>query len=136
MQPAEPPRLSPLAILKNALSRHEGRADLALTAADRHRSVVRLPVPGRRVFLVTDPEDLRRVMVVNHANYKKSFDYQILAKLLGKGLVTSEGEIWLSDRRLQQPLFQGAVVERFHSVIARCAEALVASWTSGKEIAL
>src|SRR5262245_36423297 len=123
------PRLSPFKIIANALSRHEGRAELALAAAERHGNVVRLPVPGKKVFLVTHPDDLRRVMVVNNSNYKKSFDYQILARLLGQGLLTSEGEIWLSDRRLQQPLFQGALLERFYSVIARCTSELLAGWT-------
>lgn len=133
---ARVPRLSPLKIVANALSRNEGRAELALQAAIRLGNVVRFPVPGKSVFLVTHPDDLRRVMIQNAANYRKSFDYQILARLLGQGLLTSEGEIWRQDRRLQQPLFHGKALEHFFSTLLECVDALVSSWKAPTEITL
>lgn len=131
-----PPTLSVFKIVANALSRNEGRAELALNAADALGGVVRLPVPGKNAFLITSPDDLRRVMIQNAANYRKSFDYQILARLLGDGLLTSEGEIWRRDRRLQHPLFHGQALEKFYSTIAQCARDTVSAWKPGTEIAL
>lgn len=75
-------------------------------------------------------------MVQNAANYRKSFDYQILARLLGDGLLTSEGEIWRRDRRLQQPLFTGQALEAFAKTITHCAEELAQSLRVGREVVL
>jgi cytochrome P450 len=93
-----------------------------------------MPVPGKQDFLVTHPEDLRRVMVTEQSSFKKSFDYQILARLVGQGLLTSEGEVWLRDRRLQQPPFHGRLLERFHQAIVRCAKVAVGQLGEGQEI--
>ncbi len=133
---AVPPTLGFTRIIANALSRNEGRAELALHAALEHGDVVRLPMPGKRVFLVTGPAALRRVMIQNASNYRKSFDYRFLAKLLGEGLITSEGELWQRDRRLQHPLFHGKQLDHFFATILRCSEALVDSWKPGQVIKL
>ncbi len=107
-----------------------------LAAARDLGDVVRLPVPGKRVFLVTHPRDVRRVLVQNSSNYRKSYDYKVLSRLLGDGLITSEGEVWQRDRRLQQPLFHGRALEHFVSSISRCTQALLDRWSHGQEIRL
>lgn len=62
---------------------------------------------GPTKFIVTqDPEFIEHVLKTNHRNYQKSpFQTEKLAKFLGKGLLTSNGEFWLKQRRLIQPGF-------------------------------
>src|SRR5688572_22160387 len=99
------PTLSRLRLIKTVLSGFSDRADLALEAATTLGGVVRLPVPGRDVFLVSAPEAVHRVMIQNHANYTKSPDYKVLANFLGEGLLTSDDATWEVDRKRVQPLF-------------------------------
>src|SRR4051812_29173376 len=55
---------------------------------------------------VTHPDGARRVLQDNVANYTKEHpSYSLLRRLVGNGLLTSEGSFWLRQRRLAQPAF-------------------------------
>lgn len=56
--------------------------------------------------MTTDPSLIKHVLQKNHRNYKKSdIQTKVLARFVGQGLLTSEGEYWLRQRRLIQPGF-------------------------------
>ena len=80
------------------------------------------------IFAIAHPDGIKHALQDNHRNYTKSFDYQILARLLGNGLVTSEGELWLRQRRLMQPMFHKQRIAAFGSMMAECAGAMVERW--------
>ena len=59
-----------------------------------------------REFVVTrDPQFFRQVLVTNNKNYKKGSSSEMLRPVLGNGLLTSDGDFWLRQRRLVQPAF-------------------------------
>lgn len=60
----------------------------------------------KKGFLTTNPEIIQHVLQKNHRNYRKS-DIQtgLLAHYIGNGLLTSDGDYWLRQRRLIQPGF-------------------------------
>ena len=51
------------------------------------------------------PRDIRHVLQDNARNYHKSPLYQKLRMSIGNGLLTSEDEFWLRQRRIAQPAF-------------------------------
>lgn len=68
--------------------------------------VVSVPTLMGRLTLIFHPDGVRHVLQENHRNYNKDIpDYRILSLLLGKGLLTNDGESWLQQRRLIQPAF-------------------------------
>ena len=67
--------------------------------------LVHLRLANFHIYVVAHPDGIKHVLQDNHRNYRKSVDYKLLARLLGQGLVTSEGELWLGQRRLMQPMF-------------------------------
>ena len=59
----------------------------------------------RRVFLASHPDLVEQVLVTDARHYIKHFGARNYKPVLGNGLVTSEGDFWLRQRRLAQPAF-------------------------------
>ena len=85
----------------------------------------------RKIVMVTDPVWVKYVLQDNNRNYTKSFGYDLLRPLLGNGLLTSEGEFWMSQRRLMQPAFHKQAILAFVDVMLeegqKCAERMEAA---------
>ena len=90
--------------------------------------LVHTRLAGLHVFTVAHPDGIKHVLQDNHRNYKKSVDYKILARLLGQGLVTSEGELWLRQRRLMQPMFHRQKIAAFGTMMTDCALEMLERW--------
>ncbi|MEZ0312254.1 MAG: cytochrome P450 [Myxococcota bacterium] len=68
-----------------------------------HGDVVRISLPFRTAYLVTDPEILEQLLLRDHHVFTKSALVRDLRYLLGDGLLTSEGEHWKRVRKLASP---------------------------------
>jgi cytochrome P450 len=86
------------------------------------------PGRGRYAYVINHPDDVRRVLVINHANYIKGFGLDRVKVLTGNGLVTSEGELWRSQRAMMQPMFQRRTLASFAGFIAAANDRLLARW--------
>lgn len=87
---------------------------------------------GRRV-VVNRPEAIEQVLVVQHERFIKGELLQLAARrLLGQGLLTSEGELWRRQRRLIQPAFQRTRVGTYAPAMVAAAERLAAQWQEGQ----
>ena len=64
----------------------------------------------------------------NHRNYTKGIGLDRVKILLGKGIMTSEGELWKRQRYMMQPLFHRRVVTTFAEVIAQSNDRWIARW--------
>jgi cytochrome P450 len=95
--------------------------------------IVRLNIMNLRVCLVAHPDGIKHILQDNHRNYQKSYDYKILARLLGQGLVTSEGALWLRQRRLIQPVFHRQRIAEFGTIMTECTNAMLDSWQGRAE---
>ena len=49
-------------------------------------------------------------------------------RILGSGLLISEGETWLRQRRIMQPAFHRERIAAYEQVMSRRTRAMVASW--------
>ncbi|MDQ3929201.1 MAG: cytochrome P450, partial [Chloroflexota bacterium] len=77
-----------------------------LNVSRRYGDVSQYTFVSLTEYLVNHPAGVKRVLQENNRNYTKDvFDYNILREALGKGLLTNEGDSWLSQRRLMQPTF-------------------------------
>src|SRR5580698_1594252 len=96
----------------------------------RHGDTYRVFVPARAsyTYVIHHPDDVKRVLVANHKNYTKGVGLDRVRILLGKGLMTSEGELWKRQRYMMQPYFHRRVINQFASVIAAAHERLFARW--------
>lgn len=105
---------------------------MLVEAANRFGDVVRFEFGPRAVhlpvFLIRRPEHIHHVLFSARESYPKSFDYRILARSLGQGLVTSEGELWSRQRRLIQPAFRHTEVAGFAEVMIEAATDVARRW--------
>jgi cytochrome P450 len=86
--------------------------------------VVRLRAAGRPLVLVTAPDAVGHMMITHSEDYVRlPFGRRVLGPIVGRGLLTSEGEIWRQQRRAMAPAFTPRNVPIMSAHIMRCAEA-------------
>jgi len=95
-----------------------------------HGDTYRVYVPARQsyTYVIHHPDDVKRVLVSNHRNYTKGVGLDRVKILLGKGLMTSEGELWTRQRYMMQPFFHRRVITQFAQVIGTANSELLARW--------
>jgi cytochrome P450 len=103
-------------------------AGVFMRAAQRFGEVVYFKIGPRRGYLITNPADVRHVLQDNARNYHKSPLYEKLKSTLGNGLLTSEGEFWLRQRRIAQPAFHRQRIAALARVMAESAQETAHQW--------
>jgi cytochrome P450 len=98
------------------------------SAARTFGDVTYFKIGPRRGFLITNPDDVRHVLQDNARNYHKSPLYEKLRMFLGNGLLTSEDEFWLRQRRIAQPAFHRQRMMALAGVMAEAARDAAARW--------
>lgn len=79
-------------------------------------------------YILVNPRDVEYVLQTNSRNYPKSKNYQILKSSTGNGLLVSEGEHWLRQRRLAQPVFNQQRIRTFAETMTASAAEMLESW--------
>src|ERR1700732_5019185 len=79
--------------------------DFFTTLARTYGDVSSYKMGGEQLFLVNEPQLIRDVLVTHSRNFTKSRGLERSKRLLGQGLLTSEGATHLRQRRLMQPAF-------------------------------
>jgi cytochrome P450 len=91
-------------------------------------------VASQRIYLVNHPDLVREVLVTNQANFTKSRALQRARILLGEGLLTSEGQFHLRQRRLVQPAFHRERLAAYAAVMSEYAVQFRDRWTAGSTV--
>ncbi|MBS0233881.1 MAG: cytochrome P450 [Proteobacteria bacterium] len=110
------------------------RVDFFLDLAQTYGPVASFRTSRWRLFLVSDPQLIQQVLVTDARSYIKHFGARTFKPVLGNGLVTSEGDFWLAQRRLLQPAFLKAQVQSYAPIMADLTEAMLAKWVPGKSV--
>ena len=120
------PRGLPLVGMLSAVRRNP--TGVFMNAARRFGDVVYFKIGPRRGYLITNPSDVRHVLQDNARNYRKSPLYDKLRTVLGNGLLTSEGDFWLRQRRIAQPAFHRQRIAALAGVMTEAARDTAAEW--------
>jgi cytochrome P450 len=81
-------------------------------------------------LVINDPDDIRRVLLTNRANYVKGAGLDRVRMLLGKGLITSDGEFWARQRRMMQPAFLGNANRAVMPLVQSLNDGLIERWAA------
>jgi cytochrome P450 len=110
------------------------RLGFFLDVAREYGDIATFRFGPKRIFLVSHPDLVEQVLVTDAKHYIKHFGARMYKPVLGNGLVTSEGDFWLRQRRLSQPAFLKHRVQSYAPLMAEAADHLLATWSSGREV--
>lgn len=88
----------------------------------------------RRAYLVNRPDLIEEVLVHGTRYFTKSPILQRARSLLGDGLLTSEGDFHLRQRKAIQPAFYRERLASYAATMVACGERLNARWEDGASI--
>ena len=86
------------------------------------------------VYLLSHPDLVREVLVNQSHSFVKSQVLQEAKRVLGEGLLTSEGQLHKRQRRLIQPVFHHARIAGYGQVMGEYADRMAERWTDGMEL--
>jgi cytochrome P450 len=102
----------------------------------RHGDLVRIYFARLPVYVVTQPEPLRDVLITNGRDFDKGRIFEKGKAFLGEGLITSAGDLHHRQRRLLQPAFHRKMIERYAASMPDLAAECVGSWRAGEPVAV
>lgn len=97
-----------------------------------HGDVTQIRIGPRRVAVLMHPDDIRRVLVTDQRLFTKGRSLERTKKLLGEGLLTSEGDFHLRQRRLVQPAFHRERFSAYGTTMVEYAERALHAWRDGE----
>ena len=104
--------------------------------AREYGDVARCKAGPQSIYLLNHPDHIRDVLVTSNARFKKGRALQRAKRLLGEGLLTSEGDFWRRQRRLAQPAFHRQRIESYARVMVEYAEKSSRGWRDGQTLDL
>jgi len=95
--------------------------------------VVGLRIFNFRILLINHPDHIEDVLVKHPRKFIKGRVLQANKRVFGRGLLTSEGDFWLRQRRLAQPAFHRARIAGYAGTMVEYTERLLEEWQDGEE---
>jgi len=101
--------------------------------AKEYGDIVSFHLGEMQTCFITNPKLIEEVLCDRNA-FIKGEDYQILDDIFGKGLVTSDGELWKSQRKLIQPLFLQERINNYAEIMIKYTEKMLENWFDREKI--
>jgi len=83
---------------------------------------------NQHIYLLNHPDYIRDVLVTYNSNFVKSRGLQLARKVLGEGLLTSEGSTHDYQRQLIQPAFHQRLLPAYVSIMKQYIENMIGRW--------
>ncbi len=102
-----------------------------LTAQSKLGDVSYFRMGSQPGYFLNHPDLVRDLFVLNAHKFMKGRALQRAKNLLGEGLLTSEGEFHLRQRRMIQPAFHRARIADYAKSMVEFADQMAATWNDG-----
>jgi cytochrome P450 len=94
----------------------------------RYGGIARIPIRGKFLYLVSDPDLLHELLVTQRHCYMKNTRYHHMKVLVGQGLLLSEGDEWKRQRLIAQPAFKPSHLDSHVGWMAELTNSFLARW--------
>ena len=95
-------------------------------------SVSHYKLGGSNIVFINDPELIREILVTKASAFIKERTQNRMKILLGEGLITSEGEFHMRQRRIAAPAFHRQRIQAYAGIVVERAAAMRANWKPGQ----
>ena len=102
--------------------------------ADEYGDLSYFKMGRLHVYLINNPDYIEKILIYDHSNFSKGPRLQSAKRLLGEGLVTSEGEFHKSQRKLIQPLFLPKKIASYGPIMTERALNMIKGWKNGSVV--
>jgi cytochrome P450 len=128
-RPLPGPRGYPLVGMLPDLFHHVSALPLLRDAWRSYGDAVQLPMGPYTVCFFANPDAVKHILVDNRDNYRRA-QYQIrwLSRLMGTGLIVSDGELHRRRRHIMHTLFTAKAVQGYATAMASAVQDVVGSW--------
>jgi cytochrome P450 len=103
------------------------------TIAREYGDIAGLRILNFKTIFINHPDLIEEVLVTNARLYSKGRVLRANRHVFGEGLLTSEGDFWLRQRRLTQPAFHRARIASYAATMVEYAQRMMDGWRSGEE---
>jgi cytochrome P450 len=117
-----------LPLLGSVLDAWRDPVELLESSVRDHGDLVLFKFGPYRFLFLNDPSDIHHVLVERPKNYVKSRSYDGMKLLLGRGLLTNEGDAWRRQRKLAQPAFHHRRLQGSCSAMANATSEMLSRW--------
>ena len=104
----------------------------ASRVAREYGDIVFLRVVNIPTYLISHPRYIEEVLVTNYRNFIKAVYLRESRRLFGEGLLTSDGDTWLRERRIGQRAFRHEHIDTYAGTIVAYTERMLERWQSGE----
>ena len=118
LHPPGPRRIMPLSGL---FAYRKGPLPFFQNLAAQYGDISYFRLGPQEAFFLNHPDLIKGVLVTNAQNFMKGLALQRAKRLLGEGLLTSEGEFHRRQRRLAQPAFHRAHIASYAAIMTEYA---------------
>ncbi|HEX4541588.1 MAG TPA: cytochrome P450 [Candidatus Acidoferrum sp.] len=112
---------------------NESPLEMFSKLAHDYGDIAGIRVLNFRNIFINHPDTIEEVLVTNARKYIKGRVLRANRHVFGEGLLTSEGDFWLRQRRLAQPAFHRARIASYAATMVEYTQRLLESWRSGEE---
>jgi cytochrome P450 len=127
-----PPGPKPLVPGVNLISIRRDPIKFVTNLIKQYGDLVYFKLGPQPVFLLNNPDHIRDVLVTHNKSFMKGEGLQRAKRLLGEGLLTSEGEFHLRQRRMAQPAFHRQRIAGYGATMVEYAVRACEEWRAGE----
>lgn len=103
----------------------------------RYGDVVYIKVGPFHWYMLNHPDHVKAVLVTGAKLFAKTDLFKrVISSVDGNGLVVSEGDFWLRQRRIIQPAFHHEMLRHYANVMVSQTERCIANWNDGAKMDL
>jgi len=107
---------------------------MMIAMAEEYGDIAHYKIGPQHLFFFNHPDLIRDVLVTNQKNFHKSRGLERAKRLLGNGLLTSEDEFHLRQRRLAQPAFHRQRINAYATTMVDFGERTRSRWDAGETV--